>query len=1323
MRIHCHFTGSEGWDCERRLIFKGSGNAPQEKPESKKLNESVRNINEKSDVANTVYDFLKKNDPAAATDKIRSTIEEKISKDPEIAKMTVADFKNLTKNIPSDIDGLTDFLFKNGIIDSKQYRAALQEGEQQAAAPAQDASTNKTSDRQNVAVKTAKGSTQSASGTKNSPEGSTSKPQSEPDTESPRSSPSSKTSSFVDTAPTVKDEKYWKERVVRDREQAQQEKRDVADQYRDVTPDNKEQKVAQLREKMEEVQHEMEQLQRERKNAADQKMLNSPSAARRYSGATKQRMGEAYMKYSAQLRDVGERLVALTRQYTLLNEQHMRLSSGKRFGEWRMGKGNDPEYAAKINQQQKRDQMIAKKMDREYDDEKARAARATAEGNRVLAFRNRDPFASYFAGKSAENRARVAGIMGWNPDEMGGSVSGNDARFEGKIQGARDRGMNVVRRGNNYAYIDKNGKVGEFVGGEGGQFSVSGGPAKGPGNAPKKGESKFTKEQNRLKDEYSGRMLDQMLADYKDLADDPKAQEVMRAFSARMKDWAADPGSRYGDLAEVRGKLEVIRNAAKQQERLKGARDKFEERSARMEKGPKSAFKPFILPIDKVNPYLQVAIDIPGSVDQYGKPRRVLFQPNRLEELWGKNDGQILEEAGIWIEKDTWDATGKTRGLIIHFTKEGLYNVNGTPWPVGNEAKKGAEKLRETRNASVINKLDFPIPDGASVIRVLRLPKRTNVDLPIPQDAGVVDGGMGISLIREEGSKNLRLTFSEEGDFQVQGVNTRMEDFRIVMNAIRVSRDSSQKEEVDTRKNAAENSEKKIWIDLYPASVKPEDWNNPKSTPPCYRFGTEFVVVNGERLPVYRRQDETDKILDISKGFVKILRDKQGNPVKVFVVEGPNNGSQKSSPEPKKDLPQKDSGKPKDANDKKNEDEKKQPAPSAAAKLFAKAICVSFPEISEKDVFWVLKWEMGRAYLSGQYYGVDEADFLLDAGRSNSTWEFASAIKDELGISLVPFGKEKMDNIFSLLSIAHDPLALPVIRSLKKSPENIGFSFANRNMLDLEQDRSVISIVSKRLYAEGWRQGSPGLDQRIVKEWVTLRSQQERSFSKSPELDEQQKPKPIDVVVIYDSSTKDYLPGVNATSNAFNIQQGTKPNITKICTNDFSSFHEALNQYELARTNAVKEGRHLVTHVILHGSPQGISVPLKGKSSEKYNADTILNSMNRKGSTVFIASCYGGTHIERREGSAAGAFKDVAVNTRHIVNSLDYNETEFYRIPLAYEKDANGNFNADINKDGKVTLNEVKYWLDISERFHDPMSYDDQGNQITDNRKLDNGTV
>lgn len=1170
MCICRHFSGSKLWDCERRLAFKEakiqSNEGTKGKEPKKDLKDYVARIfnAEKGDIADTVYGFLKNDsviDPQKEVMELRRAIEGKIRRDPDIQKMTVAELDTLMKGIPDDQNKLVGFLFANGIIEADEYNKALALGVQNRPKPVAKNS--------NTAADVGTPKIQSESGVKNSPIDATSKAPSEPTEEE---APRTKTkSSPADKGSILKDEKYWNERVVREREESEQFKRDVAGRFKDVTPKNKEAALANLREEMGEMQQELEQLQRDRDNAANQKMLNRPDAARRYSGARRQQMGEAYQKYSAELRDVGSRLIPLTKEYNLLNEQHMRLSGGKRFGEWRK---DTAEYAEKLNQQQKRDQALAMKMDREYEEEQAKAARNKAEGDRVLGLRSRDPIASRFSAENAANRDRVAKIMGWDTNVQSPGASPTS---QGGLFSIPDRGVNLPRY--------------QVRSGTGGTPDALKSPYRKAvdRHIDAQGGAKFMKEQNALREQYADQMDDGKLQErFKGLKDDPRAQEVFAILARRTENWAASPQDRYGDLAWARSQLEALQKADKEQTYMNNNDHAVLRRTA--------SLKDYAIPVNTIDPYLQISLTTPP--DAYGKTHRVLIQPNRLQQFWGKNDAQVLLESGVWFEKDTW-ASGKVRGLKFHFTKQGIFEVNGTPVAVGAEAVKDADSVRESRNKSFINKIDFAIPDGASVIRVLRLPKRTNVDLPIPQSAGVVDAGMGISLIREKGSKNLRLTFSEEGDFQVQSVNTRMQDFRILRKAIRVSKDS-------------------------------------------------------------------------------------------FEQEG--------------------------------EEQKNESIPTDGAKRFASVLQKAFPEVSEKDVFQVLKQEMGREYLSGKYYGIDEADYILDAAKGNNTWEYAKAIKGELGISLAPFNKDKMDNVFSLLSIAHDPLALPVIRALKNNPSKIGFTFAARNMLDLEQDRSAISIVSKRLTKEGWRQGDSGLDQHILQEWVTLRTQQERSFSNSPELDEQGKPKPIDVVVIYDKSLDAYLPGVEITSRALNVQQGAKAKITKICTNDYSSLREAMDQYEIARSNAVKEGRHLVAHVILHGSPEGISVPLKSKS-ERYNADTILQSMNRKGSTVFIASCFGGEHLERRESSSSAVFKDVAVNTRHIVNSLDYNETEFVRIPQAYQKDANGHFNADINKDGKVTLNEVKYWLDVAERFHDPISYDDRGNQLTENRKYDTGAV
>lgn len=300
---------------------------------------------------------------------------------------------------------------------------------------------------------------------------------------------------------------------------------------------------------------------------------------------------------------------------------------------------------------------------------------------------------------------------------------------------------------------------------------------------------RFPHGQDALKHDY-GDHMSQLQNDFKDLENNPRAKSIFELLDRRMGLWMQDSKERHSDLAWARSELEALRKATSQQSSLDAARDALRDTSHSLEQDPAAPFHPFILPIDTVDPYLQVPIDIPASVGgTNGKPHRVLLQPNGLQQLWGKNDGKNLREAGIWIEKDIRN-NGKVRGLKIHFTKEGLYTVKGTPWPVGSKATENAAALRAEREKSVIHKLDFSIPKGVSRIRVLRLPKRTQVDLPIPRSDGTVDVGMGVSLIRatEDGKPILHLTFCEPGKYQVLGVNPAMERATILHKSIHVEK-------------------------------------------------------------------------------------------------------------------------------------------------------------------------------------------------------------------------------------------------------------------------------------------------------------------------------------------------------------------------------------------------------------------------------------------------------------------------------------------------------------------------------------------------------
>lgn len=289
---------------------------------------------------------------------------------------------------------------------------------------------------------------------------------------------------------------------------------------------------------------------------------------------------------------------------------------------------------------------------------------------------------------------------------------------------------------------------------------------------------------------------------------------------------------------------------------------------------------------------------------------------------------------------------------------------------------------------------------------------------------------------------------------------------------------------------------------------------------------------------------------------------------------------------------------------------------------------------------------------------------------------------------------------------------------------NLAFPFQpERKTIDLEQDRSSIMIVSNKLLEEPNFKDLPteARKQKIKQHWNSLKNLQERSFTNSEELDEAGNPKPIDLLIISDRSLASHhrsAKGLLDPLNSHPSQQKEGKPIGKLheividSSNPVRNLADLLSRYKTIEQQMGKE-RHLVTFLIIHGNPAGIGFPFQG-GSQLVRIDELTRGIDAKKCSLFVVSCYGGEHVRLtvNDPSRRAFIRGLATNVGNTINSLLPSQFEHYRMKEAFQK-RDGRFVADINGDGKVTLGEVRYWLDITAKLNDPSSYDSEGHHLT----------
>lgn len=409
---------------------------------------------------------------------------------------------------------------------------------------------------------------------------------------------------------------------------------------------------------------------------------------------------------------------------------------------------------------------------------------------------------------------------------------------------------------------------------------------------------------------------------------------------------------------------------------------------------------------------------------------------------------------------------------------------------------------------------------------------------------------------------------------------------------------------------------------------------------------------------------------------------------------------------------------------------------SKSADTFATLVSSTFPEIKKEEIFAALR-TLGRDFTqnsqrakSGEIILDDPAGYLLrsiddDASKISSLLQRARELQTEMNVSLTPFDREKVDYLYSLVTLAREPFALDVVRTLKMSGINMGFSFAPRQNMVLEQDRSSIQIVAEQLMQNGYATLSdPTLKQQmIVQIWNAVKMNQERAFVSGPDV--QTSPegkveslKPIDVLVVtggnnlewHASQSEQLVQQMNSDpTQQRNGQPEGRSHILN--TGRFRTLAELQSACKQAEMESRAQGHHLVVIAVLHGHTNGISMTFSDHK-ERVPFNYFAAPFDPSATSIFSSSCFSGAHAQSLRAQGI-VLRNVHFNVQNMPNSLVPREFDHFVIKRAYAKNADGRMNADINADGHVTLGELKYWMDSTEILNDPSSFDEQGLRLT----------
>src|SRR3989344_4214932 len=323
-------------------------------------------------------------------------------------------------------------------------------------------------------------------------------------------------------------------------------------------------------------------------------------------------------------------------------------------------------------------------------------------------------------------------------------------------------------------YIDSTGKDAEYFaslkGGKGGGSKhnpYEGYSAFQPFGSPQE-QAQYLRKQDELRKKYIPELTEFVAENLPKVKDDPNYERLNKAFNRAMEHWQDNPDRAYGDLAIMRSQIEHMQKRGKFNQLMKGMREKITKGdiASLYKESIGSPGGRYFQPGEKVR------ITIPAELLSYseGKDLTVVYEPFTV--IGTEEDSQMdaLMDAGIIIERKeaiagTYpDGRPRVRGLDIHFTKNGRYEVNGKPVFAGVEKQEilrgpilGSYPLSFKGNPpGVINITD--VNGKLSTFDVRRTPPNTKV----------IDS-KGRYAVTRQNADNFLVEIAEAGTFSIQG--------------------------------------------------------------------------------------------------------------------------------------------------------------------------------------------------------------------------------------------------------------------------------------------------------------------------------------------------------------------------------------------------------------------------------------------------------------------------------------------------------------------------------------------------------------------------
>jgi hypothetical protein len=321
------------------------------------------------------------------------------------------------------------------------------------------------------------------------------------------------------------------------------------------------------------------------------------------------------------------------------------------------------------------------------------------------------------------------------------------------------------------------------------------------------------------------------------------------------------------------------------------------------------------------------------------------------------------------------------------------------------------------------------------------------------------------------------------------------------------------------------------------------------------------------------------------------------------------------------------------------------------------------------------------------------------------------------------------DTMLRILSLTNAPNAERILDAITDEPPfNLGFSARARTVLDLKEDLSAILMVNDEMMrraGRGTRNTGTGATKEDIRTiWTEIRNRQWQSFAQSEEMTpDPSRPnalraKPVDVLIV---QIKEFASTAQVAGQL--IKRNLNPpenegNIHSITLDDCAGFHDFIQQYTRI-LNAQPADRHLAIYFIAHGSsPYAgagvVTFPFR-TGMEFHRMEEFLRYINPQRTSIFLQPCYGGAQLRllSEEPRGKSSIRSTWAAATDMVNHLGSSFATM--LELAFRKENDGFAAGDINRDGRVSLGEIRYFADTQNIYQDSIGFDTEGRQIVRN--------